>query len=79
MVDSLLTTNKKSPRSRLGRTIVLGSVAVVVTLIALADSWGIERVVLWDYFLTSLLFVGVFAGVGIVAGWLVWLVKKRLR
>lgn len=58
---------------------MLGSVAVVVTLIALADSWGIERAVLWDYFLTSLLFVGVFAGIGIVAGWLVWLVKKRLR
>ena len=58
---------------------MLGSVVVVVALIALADSWGIERAELWDYFLTSLLFVAVFAGIGTVAGWLVWLVKKRLR
>ena len=79
MVDSLLTTNKRATKSRLGRTIVLGAFAVLFSIIWLADSWGIDRAELWDYFLTSLLFVGVFVGVGVLAGLLVWFVKKLLR
>ena len=52
MVDSLLTT-KRVKKSRLGRTIVLGAFAVAFSIIWLADSWGINRTELWNYFLTS--------------------------
>jgi hypothetical protein len=79
MVDSLLRSNKRSPQSRLGRTIVLGAVTVTLAIVWLADTWGVERDELWGYFLTSLLFVAVFVGVGMTAGGLVWLLKKYLR
>ncbi len=78
MVDSLLTT-KRVKKSRLGRTIVLGAVAVVFSIIWLADSWGIDRTELWSYFLTSVLFVGVFVAVGVLAGLLLRLAKKVAR
>lgn len=78
MVDSLLTSNRVKT-SRLGRTIVLGSVAVAFSIIWLADSWGVDRAELWDYFLTSVLFVGAFVAVGVFAGLLFWLVKKLIR
>ena len=78
MVDSLLTSNRVKT-SRLGRTIVLGAIAVAFSIIWLADSWGVDRAELWDYFLTSVLFVGVFVAVGVFAGLLFWLVKKLVR
>ncbi len=78
MVDSLLTSNRVKT-SRLGRTIVLGAIAVAFSIIWLADSWGVDRAELWDYFLTSVLFVGVFVAVGVFAGLLFWLVKKLIR
>ncbi len=78
MVDSLLTSNRVKT-SRLGRTIVLGAIAVALSIIWLADSWGVDRAELWDYFLTSVLFVGVFVAVGVFAGLLFWLVKKLIR
>ncbi len=78
MVDSLLTSNRVK-KSRLGRTIVLGAIAVAFSIIWLADSWGVDRAELWNYFLTSVLFVGVFVAVGVFAGLLFWLVKKLIR
>lgn len=78
MVDSLLTTNRVK-KSRLGRTIVLGTVAVAFSIIWLADSWGVDRAELWSYLLTSFLFVAVFVVVGVLAGLLVWLVRKLSR
>ncbi len=78
MVDSLLTSNR-AKKSRLGRTIVLGAFAVAFSIMWLADSWGIDRAELWNYFLTSVLFVGVFVAVGVFAGLLFWLVKKLIR
>ncbi len=78
MVDSLLTSNRVK-KSRLGRTIVLGTIAVALSIIWLADSWGVDRAELWDYFLTSVLFVGVFVAVGVVTGLLFRLVKKLIR
>lgn len=78
MVDSLLRTNRVK-KSRLGRTIVLGAFAVAFSIVWLADSWGIDRIELWNYFLTSILFVAVFVAVGVLAGLLVWLVKKISR
>jgi len=78
MVDSLLTSHRVK-KSRLGRTIVLGSFAVALSIIWLADSWGVDRAELWNYFLTSVLFVAVFVAVGVWAGLLVWFVKKFTR
>jgi hypothetical protein len=60
------TDARKMGWARLGRTIVLGAVAVVVAMVWLGEQYGIERRVMLEFVGTSVLFVGllVLAGVG---------------
>jgi hypothetical protein len=81
MVDSLLdpkTTKRGRAAGRLTRTILLGTVAVAFALYWLADSYGVDPADLIKNLKTSLLFVAVFVGMGIVGGVLLWLLR-RLR
>ncbi len=61
---------------RLPRTIVLGALTVLVAIIWLSKELGMDRDELLGYLGTSLLFVAISIGLGVVAGGLVWLVKK---
>lgn len=80
MVDSLL--EKDAPRgsrrgnARLLRTIVLGSVAVVVAIYFLARSYGADPAELLRYLGASALFVAVFAATGILASLLLRALKN---
>lgn len=80
MVDSLLGRgNRTGPAkraNRLTRTIVLGAVAVGFAIYWLARSFAVDWAELQSYFVTSVLFVGVFIGGAAVAGGVVWLVKR---
>ena len=73
---SRLPIRKKS--DRLARTIVLGAVAVLLAIIWLSKELGLDRDELLGYLATSLLFVGVSIGFAVIAGGLVWLIKKLL-
>lgn len=81
MVDSLL---KPPPRNQsrgrqLTRTILLATLAVVVGLYWLVDSFDVDRVELLGYLQVSVLFVGAFTLAGVVAGGLLWLLRQLLR
>ncbi len=65
--------------NRLPRTIVLGTVTVLLAIIWLSKEFGLDRDELLGYLATSLLFVGVSIGFAVVAGGLLWLIKKLLR
>jgi hypothetical protein len=78
MVDSLL---KPPPRHRargrqLTRTILLATLAVVVGMYWLADSFGVGRAELLGYLQVSALFVGALILAGVLAGGLLWLVRR---
>ncbi len=87
-MDSLLPPEKGSERSasaarrgrrgdnRLARTILLGSVAVAFSLYWLGRSFEVSWDEMRGYLLTSLLFVAVPASLAVLAGSLLWLVKR---
>ena len=81
MVDSLLKPPPKHAARgrRLTRTILLGTLAVVVGVYWLAESFGVDRSELLGYLRVSLLFVGMFTVAGIAAGGLLWLVRRMFR
>lgn len=87
MVDSLLgpkksagapTSRARRRGNRLARTIVLGTLAVIVSLYWLGESFGVDWTEIRGYLLTSLLFVAVPAVLAVL-GALVLLLVKRLR
>ena len=65
-------------KDRLPRTIVLGAIAVFLAIIWLAKELDMDRDELLGFLLTSLLFVGVSIAFAVVAGGVVWLIKKLL-
>ncbi len=69
----------RAKKDRLPRTIVLGAVAVGFAIIWLSKELGLDRDELLGYLGVSLLFVGVSIGFAVVAGGLVWLIKKLKR
>ncbi len=64
---------------RLTRTIVLGAITVLLAIIWLARELGMDRDELLGYLATSLLFVGVSISLAVVAGGLLWLIKRLLK
>ena len=84
MVDNLLEEKKGKTGAtrtsgRLTRTVVLGSVAVAVGLYYLAESYGVDTAELLGYLKTSVIFVLFFAGFGMLAGMLIWLIRTGRR
>lgn len=75
-MKSRLPIGKK--KDRLTRTIVLGAIAVFLAIIWLAKELDMDRDELLGYLVTSLLFVGVAIVFAMLAGGLVWLLKKLL-
>ncbi|MCH8141668.1 MAG: hypothetical protein E2O61_08680 [Gammaproteobacteria bacterium] len=75
-MKSRLPIRKK--KDRLPRTIVLGAIAVFLAIIWLAKELDMDRDELLGYLVTSLLFVGVAIVFAMLAGGLVWLLKKLL-
>lgn len=87
MVDSLLDPKRppgalapraRRRRNRLARTILLGTLVVVVSIYWLGESFGVDWSEIRGYLLTSLLFVAVPAVLAVL-GALVLLLFKRLR
>ncbi len=66
----------RAKKDRLPRTIVLGAVAVLLAIIWLSKELGLDRDELLGFLGVSLLFVGVSIGCAVVAGGLIWLIKK---
>jgi hypothetical protein len=64
--------------NRLGRTIVLGTLAVAFALIWLARELDLDRDELLGYLGTSALFVAMLIGLSVLGAASVWLIK-RLR
>ena len=62
----------------LARTILLGAGAVVFSIWWLARELGLDKAELKGFFLTSLLFVGLFVGLGLFGWGALWMVG-RLR
>lgn len=75
-MKSRLPIRKK--KDRLPRTIVLGAITVFLAIIWLASELDMDRDELLGYLVTSLLFVGVAIVFAMLAGGLVWLLKKLL-
>ena len=65
-------------RNRLGRTILLGALAVAFSLFWLARELELDRDQLLGYLGASAIFVTILIGLGLVGAGLVWLIK-RLR
>jgi len=65
-------------RNRLGRTILLGTLAVVFALFWLARELDLDRDELLGYLGTSALFVTILIGCSLLGAALIWLIK-RLR
>ncbi|MDH3643301.1 MAG: hypothetical protein OES38_14460 [Gammaproteobacteria bacterium] len=65
-------------RNRLGRTILLGTVAVAFALFWLARELELDRDELLGYLATSVLFVAVLIACAVLGAGLLWLIK-RLR
>ncbi len=65
--------------ARLVRTIGLGSVAVVFAIYWVAREYGADTEELLGFLGLSVLFVGLFAGLALVAGFLLWIVKRIVR
>ena len=80
MLDSLLgrgsRTGQARRANRLTRTIVLGAIAAGFAIYWLGRSFAVDWAELESYFVTSVLFVGVFIGAAAIAGGVVWLVKR---
>ena len=68
----------RTKSDRLIRTIALGSIALLVALFWLSDELGLDRDELLGFLTTSLLFVGLSIGLALIAGGLIWLIKKLL-
>ncbi|MCZ6852354.1 MAG: hypothetical protein O7G86_00420 [Gammaproteobacteria bacterium] len=66
----------RAKKDRLPRTIVLGAVAVLLAIFWLSKELGLDRDELLGFLGVSLLFVGVSIGCAVVAGGLIWLIKK---
>jgi apolipoprotein N-acyltransferase len=84
MVDNLLEDKKGKTGAtrmsgRLTRTVLLGSIAVAFGVYWLAQSYGVDTAVLFDYLKTSLAFVLFFALFGVLAGMLIWLIRTSRR
>ncbi len=84
MVDKLLEDRKGKTGAtrtsgRLTRTVVLGSIAVAFGLYYLAESYGVDTAEMLDYLKTSVIFVLFFAGFGMLAGMLIWLIRASRR
>ena len=81
MVDSLLKPPpRRQTRGRqLTRTILLATLAVVVGMYWLVDSFDVDQVELLRYLQVSALFVGAFTLAGVVAGGLLWLLRRALN
>jgi hypothetical protein len=61
---------------RLARTVLLGTVAVVVGIYWMSAELRLDRAELLDFFLTSALFLAVVVAAAAVAGALLWLIKQ---
>ncbi len=59
-------TARRQSWLRLTRTIFLGTVATVLAIVWLGEQYGIERDVILEFLATSLLFVLVLVGAGLV-------------
>ncbi len=68
----------RTKSDRLIRTIALGSIALLVALFWLSEELGLDRGELLGFLTTSLLFVGLSIGLALIAGGLIWLIKKLL-
>lgn len=65
--------------ARLVRTIGLGSVAVVFAIYWMTREYGVDTEELLGFLALSALFVGLFAGLALLAGVLVWAIKRIVR
>ena len=65
-------------RNRLGRTILLGALAVAFSVFWLARELELDRDQLLGYLGASAIFVTILIGLGLLGAGLVWLIK-RLR
>ena len=69
--------------ARLARTILLGTVAVALAIVWLADAYDVETKDLLQALTASLSFVGVFAALALIGGLLLglarWLWRRRGR
>ena len=82
MVDSLITKTggaRARKSNTLIRTVLLGTVAVVVGLYWLGGAFGVDRAEMLYYLMASLIFVCIFGGIGVIAGGTLWLVKRFLK
>lgn len=72
-------TRRAAAGARLTRTILLGALAVVFSIVWLARELGLERADLLGYLWASILLVGGLTLAGSVAGGLFWLLRRLTR
>lgn len=70
---------RRSANIRLIRTVILGAIATVAAFYWLGRQYGIDPDVMKEYIITTLLFVGVLAGLGLLGAGLLLLIKKITR
>ena len=64
---------------RLIRTVVLGIIATAAAFYWVGQQWGLDPKVMIEYGTTTLLFVGVLAGLGVVGAGILLLLKRAIR
>lgn len=64
---------------RLIRTVVLGIIATAAAFYWIGQQWGLDPDVMIEYVTTTLLFVGVLAGLGFLGAGSLLLVKRAIR
>ena len=64
---------------RLIRTVVLGVIATAAAFYWIGQQWGLDPDVMIEYGTTTLLFVGVLAGLGILGAGVLLLLKRIIR
>ena len=64
---------------RLIRTVVLGVIATAAAFYWIGQQWGLDPDVMIEYGTTTLLFVGVLAGLGILGAGVLLLLKRFIR
>ncbi len=64
---------------RLGRTVILGTIATIAAIVWLGEQYGIERDVILAFLGTSALFVGLLILAGLGGVLLLWSVRRLFR
>lgn len=64
---------------RLLRTVLLGTVAMVAAFYWIGQQYGVDPEMMREYILTTLLFVGVLVGLGLLGAVLLLLLKRLTR